>query len=790
MAELRPTAQNRIQRLQQSGFIGRQREIAVFSENLSSRTGAVRHQVLFSIHGDAGVGKSFLTRQLQRIAQDNGAVTAYTDEVFDDVISAMSAIGRELERSGLRLRSFEKRVNTYYRRRHELESDKQAPDGVVDFVTKSAIAIGLTALHNVPVANLLTPVDPAAAADQVNRARVYLAQKFKNHDVKLLLWPIDELTRIFVANLKRAAGDRPVVLFLDGHNQDRLVTDQWILDLYRANYGAIPDRLLITTAGRRPLSSSLFSELLQVISYFRLEPFSEDEATRFLISRDISDAKITDVILTLSGCLPLWLATLASAHPGGADEISDPASDVVSTFLEWVADPDRSDVAIAAALPRQLNQDVLAPLVPADQASQLFDWLCELPFINRTSAWWKYHEVVRGPMLRLQRDKSPTRWRTHQLTLAKAHEGWAAEIAAGDGETWPNPAWAFHRQEQMYHLLCADPAGNLASALASAVAAAATSSVRARQWADVIADAGRDSGSAMLARHGRRLRADADRADLTDYLTYLIDHATLDGRTRSVALAERGECHLLAGRHDDAIADLTKAVELSPDDTWVVGSRGEAYLAMGRYQEAEADLTRAIDMDRDSEFLASRAEVYRATGFFDQAMSDLAEAAKIDPDDAGIAASLAVTYLAEHRYAEAVAEVNRAVSLGMSEDVISVVRGYAYKAMANFQRAIVDFSRAIDLDSANAGVLVSRAESYRAINAYASAVEDFTRALELRPDDADTIASRGGAYLMSGLNDKAECDFAQALELDPDVARLISIFRAEAADGIAPTSQA
>jgi hypothetical protein len=44
------------------------------------------------------------------------------------------------------------------------------------------------------------PVDAAAAADQVNQAREYLAWKFSDHRyVCLLLSPDDELTPVFVA---------------------------------------------------------------------------------------------------------------------------------------------------------------------------------------------------------------------------------------------------------------------------------------------------------------------------------------------------------------------------------------------------------------------------------------------------------------------------------------------------------------------------------------------------------------------------------------------------------------
>ena len=98
---------------------------------------------MFNIHGDAGVGKTYLTKQLRQIAVNGGALAAYTDEAVDDVTSAMTVIAEELSRGGARLGEFEKRVAAYRERRHELESDPNAPAGVAVFITKTLVTIGL-----------------------------------------------------------------------------------------------------------------------------------------------------------------------------------------------------------------------------------------------------------------------------------------------------------------------------------------------------------------------------------------------------------------------------------------------------------------------------------------------------------------------------------------------------------------------------------------------------------------------------------------------------------------------
>lgn len=79
----------------------------------------------------------------------------------------------------------------------------------------------------------------------------------------------------------------------------------------------------------------------------------------------------------------MWLATLAESRPADAADIGDPAGDAVERFLKWEDDPARRCIAMTAALPRVLNQDMLAAVAPADQARELFGWLCGLPFVTR-----------------------------------------------------------------------------------------------------------------------------------------------------------------------------------------------------------------------------------------------------------------------------------------------------------------------------------------------------------------------------------------------------------------------
>jgi tetratricopeptide (TPR) repeat protein len=648
----------------------------------------------------------------------------------------MTVIAGEFSRGGARLAEFEKLAAAYRKRRHELESDPQAPDGVAAFLTKTAVTIGLAAARDVPFAgSLVAPVDAAAAVDQVNRARAYLARKFSDHgDVRLLLSPADELTPVFVAGVNRAAEDRPVALFFDTYERTGPLLDGWLRRLYAGQYGDLPGTLIITISGQSPLNPNRWGDYLPFIADVPLEPFSDAEARQFLASKNIDDENLVQVILTLSGCLPMWLATLAEARPADVADIGDPAGDAVERFLKWEDDPARRSIALTAALPRTVNQDVIAAITPIGAARELFSWLCGLPFVTGRGGSWAYHEVVRAAMLRLQRTQAPGEWRSNHVMLAEANAGWARDTADGTDQPWANARWADHTREGTYHLLCADSTGNLPAALASGVSAAKHSSVRARQWAQLIADAGRDADDPALRQWGTRLRDGIRDNDLSQYLTCLINDAHLEITTLVTALEQRGEGHRLAGRYDDALADFNRVTETDPNRFQAIDSRGETYLLLGRYDEALADFNRAIEIDpREAWLITGRGRAYRLLGRYDEALADFNRAIELDPNGAWIFTSRGRAYQAMGRHGDALADFNRAIELDPSYVLAVARRAETYHAIGQYGDALTDFDRAIELDPSYALAVNCRVVTCQAMERHGDALAHFNRARELDP---------------------------------------------------------
>jgi tetratricopeptide (TPR) repeat protein len=776
--------QDAVRRRKAAGFVARADELTRFRANLALAVDDPDRRFIFCVHGDGGVGKTFLGHRLREIAESYGAVAAWTDDrrVFS-VPEAMEELADDLSGQGVDMGGFTKLLGTYLQRRHELEADPDAPAGAASFVTRAAVRVGLHAAHAVPgVGGLAESVDPNALAEQADRLRLFLGKKFNRHeDVRMLLSPLDALTPAFAADLQRAARHRPLVLFFDTYEQTGPLLDGWLRSLLDGDYGDLPEDLLVTIAGRDPLSDN-WSEYEPVLADVPLAPFTEDEARLFLTSKGVTDEQVVQVILTVSGRLPLLLVTLAETQPTDPGQVGDPSGGAVQRFLRWEADPARRALAVAAAVPRAINEDVLGVLITdrrsADDAKrgQLFDWLRSLAFVDNDGGRCVYHEVVRSAMLRLERSQSPVRWRERHRALAAAYQEWRAEISAEN--SWGDAEWRARKIEETYHRLCADPGKALPGALSEIVYALGNSVSNAAQWAQMISQAGGDTCVEDVRTWGQRLeeslRVRQHEASVA-CVNLLLSDSTIAREATSEALGIRGGALHALGRIDDALADFDAAISLAPADKRGHASRGEAFRQLGRVDEAFADFSRALELDAEYGFVLSRrGEIYRVTGRREDALIDFNSALQLNSQDAWALASRGATYVDMGRYDDALSDLDHALQLNPDYAFALASKGITCALVGRYDAALSNLDRAIHLDPGYVWAIASRVVTYGLVDRYQEALPDLKQLIELDPGNVWALTSRGITYGMLGRYDDALSDLDHALQLNPDYAFALS----------------
>lgn len=273
-----------IRQRQHASFIGRNAQIEQFRKNLQLSPDSSERRFIFNLHGVSGVGKTFLTRQFIRAANELGIPTGYTDENMYDIPSVMGKLASDLAQFNFELGAFAKKYSTYQKRRVELENDPNAPEGTPSFLTTTAIQIGLGATGLVPIAGAITSqLDSASIAEQADRLRKYISKKYRSHEIRLLLSPVEELTPVFVEGLQTIASRRPgLALFFDSYEHTASLLDDWLIDLLNERYGPLPANIVITIAGQKTLDANRWIQYLDVIADVQLSLFSDTEARQLL----------------------------------------------------------------------------------------------------------------------------------------------------------------------------------------------------------------------------------------------------------------------------------------------------------------------------------------------------------------------------------------------------------------------------------------------------------------------------------------------------------------------------
>ncbi|MBP2052703.1 tetratricopeptide (TPR) repeat protein [Streptomyces griseochromogenes] len=778
MARARRSMQELIGRRRRAGFVGRGDERAAFRQNLDLPPEDERHRFLFHIHGNAGVGKTFLVRELEQIARERGALTAYVDEGVGSVPEAMAAMSREFAGQGHEVKKFDRALAAWRERRHEAEAVVAGlePEGPSP-VTATAVRAGLAGLGLIPGAGpFVGAVDATQFAQYADRLRRGLSARFASQDdVQLVLSPEQVLTPKLLDELADLASTVPwIVLFFDTYERIAPFADAWLYETMTTDrHGTLPANVVVVTAGQRPFDTARWAGFADFMTDVPLGPFTEAEARGLLADRGVVAEPVVAEVLRLTGGLPLLVSTLAEQRPTDPDDIGDPSATAVERFLKWEPDPVRRGVALACALPRRLDADVFRAVAerPEDETEALYDWLRGLPFVGERSDRAQYHDVVRASMLRLQRRRSPRGWARRQRRLAEEFGRWQEETAAGRpaDELWADAQWRELRLEESYHMLCALPAREALPLLLGDVTGACTEGeVVARRWVQTLVEAGEDADSEAVRAWGRDLLGALEEG-IFEALGLLLHRGCLDTSAQVLARVMRARELRRRSDYEGAVAECEHAMEADADSWHAYYWRALVRADLRDHESAVADLDRAEELSPDNaRVLYARGEYRREQGLYGAALGDLDRAVALQPGYGGAWASRGVTQYALGRLDRAHSDLDRALDLD-PEDVWALTsRSRVWRDRGEHDRQLADLDRALRLLPDSPWIACVRGDALRNAGRDEEALAEYDRALRINPDYASAHASRGASLANLGRHGEALAALDRALELVPD----------------------
>ena len=236
------------------------------------------------------------------------------------------------------------------------------------------------------------------------------------------------------------------------------------------------------------------------------------------------------------------------------------------------------------------------------------------------------------------------------------------------------------------------------------------------------------------------------------------------------AYAVRGASYIGQDEHDQAIQDLTKAIELKPNDADAYDIRGHAYLRRHEHGRVIQDLTKAIELNpKLAGAYYFRGLAYYSKSQYDYAIQDLTKAIELKPDYAEAYYTRGRSYVGQGKYDHAIEDLTKAIELKPELVDAYRIRGHVYVGQGKYDHAIEDLTKAVALKSNYAEAYYVRAIAYVGQGKYDYAIEDLTKVVELEPNYAEAYYAR--ALALSALKrwKEAKSDLTSARDAGLDI---------------------
>jgi predicted O-linked N-acetylglucosamine transferase (SPINDLY family) len=222
------------------------------------------------------------------------------------------------------------------------------------------------------------------------------------------------------------------------------------------------------------------------------------------------------------------------------------------------------------------------------------------------------------------------------------------------------------------------------------------------------------------------------------------------------------------GRHDTALAWISRALAVNPDVSPAHSNLGLVLRALGRLDDALAAQDRALQLAPGNvEAHTNRAAVLLDMERPEDALASLDRALSLRPDDATALLNRGNALRDLNRHIEALAEYGRAIARKPDFADAYVNRGNVQLALNRHRDALADYDRALQCAPEHGNALFNRARVLLLLDRPAEALDCYNRALRKKGEDAELLVNRANAWLALKRPENALADNDRALQLQP-----------------------
>lgn len=240
---------------------------------------------------------------------------------------------------------------------------------------------------------------------------------------------------------------------------------------------------------------------------------------------------------------------------------------------------------------------------------------------------------------------------------------------------------------------------------------------------------------------------------------------------------------------EGAIADLTEAIRLKPNEEDHYRDRGNLKREIEDFEGALSDLNEAIRLKPSKgKFYSDRGAVKEDQKQYQDALMDYQKAIELDPQRTEAYLSSAKIKIELKNYFGAMSDYNKALQLEPKDDDIYRNRGYLKEIQGDLEGALNDYEQAIHLKPSSPANYNSRGGIKIAKKNLQEAILDFKETLRLQPDYAIAYHNLGYCYykleeedlaiqMLTQANDFIEIDTTKELLLQLLQKRILKNFQ-------------
>lgn len=219
--------------------------------------------------------------------------------------------------------------------------------------------------------------------------------------------------------------------------------------------------------------------------------------------------------------------------------------------------------------------------------------------------------------------------------------------------------------------------------------------------------------------------------------------------------------------HQEALADLNKAVQISDEHWRIFNLRANVYAELKDFDKALDDADRALKLaPKDPHPWITRANQRRSRGDLPGAVEDLEQALKLDPKNWRALVNRGIIHRDRSDTDKALKDFNAALENGGEPSNILIERGDLFKALGRYQEALEDYDRVLRRAPESIVAWTHKGNLLMDQGKLQAALEVYNRCLQIRAHPTP-LSSRGWCYFLLRKLDDAQADCDKALSLDP-----------------------